>query len=66
MYVSNASLNLEKQMNIQFTISVKFEIMGNERLSKFLTSPNYNSFFERLNDYIGQNLKMDSICKSFH
>ena len=41
-YVSNASLNIEKQMIIPFNISAKFEIMGYEKLSKFFTFPNFN------------------------
>ena len=46
MYVSNASLNLEKQMVIPFNISSKFEIMGYEKLSKFITSPKFKVFFK--------------------
>jgi hypothetical protein len=46
MYVSNASLNLEKQMIILSNISAKFEIMGYEKLSKLFTSPNLNRFLK--------------------
>ena len=46
MYVSNASLNLEQHMTIPFNISGKFEIMGNEKLSKLFSSPNFNSFLD--------------------
>ena len=42
MYVSNASLNLEKELTIPFNISAKFEIKGYEKLSKLFSSPNFN------------------------
>ena len=35
-------------MIIPFNSSVKFEIMGYERPSKFFTSPNLNSFWKDL------------------
>jgi hypothetical protein len=34
MYLSNAFLNLDKQMTNPFNISTKFEIMGYEKLKK--------------------------------
>ena len=44
MYVSNASLNLEKQMVIPCNIFETFEIISYGKLSKFLTSPNFAFF----------------------
>ena len=46
MYVSNASLNHEKQMIIPLNMSVKFEIIGYEKLNKFLPSADFNSFLK--------------------
>ena len=70
MYVSNASLNLEKQMVIPCNIFETFEIISYGKLSKFLTSPNFNSFLKDLKRSYwayqsqDQDLKMDLERKS--
>ena len=40
-------------MALPFYMSAKFKVMGYEKVSKLFSSPNFNSFFERLIDYIG-------------